>query len=251
MKRFDYLSCLMIGIVLILGFTSCGGDDESDNENGGTTSSKRIAKVIDEESGYINEISFTYDSEGRVVRVVQNGNDSKFGPIVSELTYQYSDTHIESYKHGQYSSRSHTYTLSNGLIVKDVEENLRSGDIITSTYTYDDNGYMTSLTYRESGGYTEKLNCVWKEGNLMSLADHEYSYSNILWSNRLFFYFDGSGIDQYLWSAGYFGKIPKYLPLTDSFNDVSYEYTLCDGLVSEIRMIERGKVTYRRSYVWE
>ena len=249
MKRIHLLQSLMIGIVLFLGLTSCGGDDESDNENGGKASSKRIVKIVEENGEY--ESVFTYDSKGRVVRVVQTEYYSK-GSTVSELTYQYSDTHIESYEDDGFWSCTHTYTLLDGLIVKDVEEQFNNGRSVskmTTIYTYDNDGYMTSLTQR-GDGYTDTLDLVWKDGNLMSLAGHSYSYSNIPWHKGMFFYLKGSDMDPYLAPAGFWGKLPKYMPSKDSFNSVNYEYSLSGGFIVEIKYIE-GSYTMISTYTWE
>lgn len=249
MKRIKELTILMLGLMLSFGMTSCGGDDEGGNDNGGNTSSKRIVKMVEEDGDYVS--TFAYDSKGRVVRVVQTEYYSQ-GSSVSELSYQYSEMQIVSNEEDGSWSCTHTYTLSNGLIVKDVEEQFNNGrrvDKMTTNYTYDSDGYMTSLT-RKGDGYSDTLDLVWTDGNLMSLARHSYSYSNIPWCKGMFFYFKGGGMDPYLWPAGFWGKSPKNMPSKDSVNDVIYEYSLSSGLIVEKRIIEGSYVSIS-SYVWE
>ena len=251
MKRIKVLTILMLGLMLSIGMTSCGSDEEDGNDNGGSTSSKRIVKIVEYANESLEvESVYTYDSEGRVIRVVQTDYGARGGTTVSEITYQYSDTRIECVEDDGYRSYSHTYTLSNGLIVKEEEKQVNNGRIDSNNtiiYTYDSDGYMTSITSRGDEAYV--VNIDWKDGNLTRLKDHLLSYSNIPWPKGMFFYFKGSGLDSCLWPAGYWGKTPKYLPSKDSFNNVTFEYTLSGGLVVEEKAID-SDIVWKSIITW-
>ena len=233
MKKKYYPMVYLITMFMSLPtFVSC----DDDNDSGNKASSKHIVKIVEEveeDKVWIYESDITYDSQGRVVRIVTSnaGTSSK----VSEITYQYGEEHILSKEVEGSWSETHTYTLENGLIVKDVRN--QNGSSKTTTYEYDNNGYMKSLT-DQSLGYTQKF--VWKDGNLINIGTRSYTYSNTPWNERMIFYIKGSNMDEALWQSGCWGKRPKNLP--SRYGDYSYEYTLTGGLVTKVinKWMDRG-----------
>lgn len=249
MKKFISMMSLMVGLLgVCVAFSACSSNDES--ENSGSNSSKRIVKILEEEDGELSETVFSYDSQGRLIKAVGTVNSSRRESYVRELTYQYGDMTIISRETERSWSETHTYTLSNNRIVKDVE--VQSGDPTTTIYTYDDNGYMTSQSAsgRSISDYTDHF--VWTNGNL-TFIDREFKYSNIPWHKNMFFYFKGSNMDPYLWAGGYWGKTPKNMPSLNVDYDWTYDYEVKNGLVSKMKIIDNksGKVKYVASYIWE
>ena len=233
-----YITTFFVSLITCV---ACDKDNHA-SEDGyrDNVSSKHIVKIVSESEGYIRESNISYDSQGRITRVISTQNS----PYVSEIKYQYGEDAVlseeieeETYSNGQHFrwSELHTYTLVNGLIVKDVEiqtSNSGYGDIsskITTTYSYDNNGYMKSLTEWGDNIGNRPKNCIWTNGNLTTMGEDSYFYSSIPWNDKMIFYLKGSNMDSYLWLAGYWGKRPKNLPNNGHY---SYEYTLLDGLVT-------------------
>ena len=243
---------MLFGLLCVC-MASCGSGDDDDNYSGGEGSNapKRIVKIVTEEGGSISETTISYDSQGRVIKAV--GIENGYRTSTFEMNYQYGELFIISkeIENGTYSngqnytwSETHTYTVSNRLIVKDVEVQTSNGNKETTnrTFSYDNNGYMSSLeSISSSGSYNEKWN--WTDGNLMSTdriyqwgsERRTYSYSNVPWNKSMLFGLKGTNIDGYLWTAGYLGKCPRYLP--SSYNNGyihNYQYTVSDRLVTKV-----------------
>lgn len=256
----------MLFASLCICMASCGSGDDDNNYSGGEGSnvSKRIVKIVEEDGGSIYERSFFYDSQDRVVKIVEVKNGSSTS--TSETNYQYGEQLItckmvenEKYSSGQSYTRleTHTYTVSNRLIVKDVET---QGDnshttTTTTTYSYDNNGYLSSskriVDNHSSRIYTS--NYAWANGNLTSIEESHisdsgesypelrtYTYSNVAWNQHMIYYIKGTNLDAHLWMAGYWGKRPKNLP-SNYDSSYFYEYTVTSGLVTKAIITYPGK----------
>lgn len=239
-KNFSILSLLFGLFVCATVFSACGGGDEpSSGGNGGSGSSdtpqtsKHVAKIITEDWDFW-ESSFTYDSQGRVIKVTETrsgtGTNSHF-----ETEYQYGEMLIISkmkgegtYSNGESFTRteSHSYTLDNGRIVKDEEKQGSSLDPIihstTDTFSYDANNYLASIG-------SEII--TWSDGNLTKLGNRSFEYSNYPWTKGVLFYLDGSNMDRCLFAMGYYGNIPKNLPSKTS--GYTYDYTFEGSYVTK------------------
>lgn len=233
---------LFATLMVTLGVTSCSSssDDEGGNNGNGnnSSSSKRITKVIEEESNSIYESTLSYDSQGRVVKTTTTqysaGTNSR-----TEKTYQYGETLIVTkesregtWSNGQAfsSTESHSYSLKDGLIVKDVE-NRQSSSMVT-TYEYDANGCLVSVSEERSGDSSYNETIVWNNGNISKFGNYSYTYSNIPWMKGLPELF-GYDLENILFSMGYYGKLPKNLPSSVS-DGWTFDYTLQDNYVTKI-----------------
>ena len=170
------------------------------------------------------------------------------------MTYQYSNEQItckyikesQSYT----TNETHTYTLSNGLIVKDIE--VQNNMETTTIYSYNGNGYLTSLSQWGDVIASSTKDFVWTNGNLTSMDGREFKYSNTPWNKGMFFNFKGSNMDGYLWSGGYWGNTPKYMPSQDVYKNWTYNYETSNGLVTRITMtVNKTGEKVISSIVWE
>ena len=96
-KTISFLSLLFGLFVCVTAFSACGGDDEpSSGGNSGSGSSdtpqtsKHVSKIITEEGNSIIESTLTYDSQGRVTKIIQTETAPSFNTY-SEITYQYGE----------------------------------------------------------------------------------------------------------------------------------------------------------------
>lgn len=251
-KRLSILS-LMLGLfVSATLFTACGGDDD-DNGGGNGGSSKRIVKVIETEGDWKAESSFSYDAQGRVTRIVCNETGTQ--PRTSETNYQYSEGQIISKKvsesQNNTSTITYTYTLANGLIVKEVKEQNSSKK--TTTYSYDDNGYLASLSTWGTNTQSSTMNFVWENGNLTQLDSRKWTYSSTPWPQGMAFYYKGSNIDYILQASGFFGKMSKMMPSSydsGSGSSWTFDYAVSGGVITMMTINNKGNKDVT-SYVWQ
>lgn len=249
-KKISIFSLTLGLLVSTLAFTACGSDDNDEVDNGGS-SSKHIVKIIEEEGSTIYETVFSYDSQGRVVKAVGT-ESSATSNSHSEKTYQYGELTIISKKivdgtlsNGQIDnwSVSHSYSLENGRIVKDVEKYTYDGRISTTTtlYSYDSNGSLTSISVSGSNTDSNTEQVEWTNGNISKIGNGTYTYSNVSWIKGFPFYLKGSNMDNYLFSMGYYGIIPRNLPskydsdgLESNGWSYAYEYIVQNNLITKV-----------------
>lgn len=265
-------------MVSTIAFTACGGDDDSTDDNGSNRySSKHITKIIEEEDNSMYESTLSYDSQGRLIKVVETESSASINGS-SEMTYQYGETLIitkqvrkSNYSNGQSftDTEQHSYNLENGLIVKDIERQGSSSR--TSTYSYDSNNNLISVSVKDSyDNYTMSVN--WINGNINNIVketnytgtsttySHTYSYSNVSWPKGFPYYLKGSNFDSYLFSMGYYGNVPKYLPSKVAYSENSesgwtYDYTMQGNLITKLSIkpfVENNKRSSSIiTYFWE
>ena len=262
-KNFISLMSLTIGVfVSVIAITACGSsDDDSIGGNGSDKQSpKHISLIIEEEGNSIYESTLSYDSQGRVVKVV--GTESSVGTNSrSEKTYQYGETIIvtKEVEEGTWSNgqsftytESHSYQLENGRIIKDEER--QGSSSMTATYNYNADGYLTSIDESGSNNSNNTEIVTWKNGNISSMGSYTYTYSNIPWAKGFSFYLKGSNLDGYLFSMGYYGNLPKNLPSSIS-DGWTFDYTVQDGYVTKaittpaIEDNKHHKLT--TTFIWE
>ena len=158
-------------------------------------------------------------------------------------------TKERTYSSGRINSHyeTHSYTLENGLIVKDKDDDYR-----TTTFSYDSNNYLKSITDSETKMLT------WSNGNLIKLGDRSYEYSSYPWPKGFPFYLKGSNVDANLFAIGYYGNIPKNLPSKYTYSETSgftYEYSFEGGYVTKVVItpfVETNKIQKSIStIIWE
>lgn len=240
MKKTIFKCALFMAIIMCMStIISCGDDDEQTGGGGnGTNSSKHIVKM---EYKYYNSYGeetwlFLYDSKGRIVDV-DEGSD--------QIHYTYSDNTIKSFKSSSKYYGNHTYTLSNGLIIRD-DYRVDAHNYGTTNYTYDKDGYLISISSEDGDG--DQVNrdvhrVEWENGNITKIIhndDHEhehiFEYTNLPWPRNWFMDIDGLSVDEYLTPLGVWGKTPKNLPSKVVYNyyiDI-YDYTIENGMITKM-----------------
>ena len=208
---------------------------------------KRISKITANFGNETEETTYDYDSQGRVVMKTKSIKESQKTRTVS-TSYTYDGNTIISRSHGD-DSEEHTYKLTDGLIV---EEDYTFGSATYNVkYTYDDNGYLESLI--EKSKYSDEPESItktlfeWTDGNLTKLTDvYDYDiddeitaleYTDIPWPKNMFFYFDGTNMEELFEPLGLFGIMPKNLPSKYIYDDewsFEIDYTVENGDVTKI-----------------
>ena len=274
-KRFSFLSLLFGLFTCVTVFSACGSDNEpSSGGNSGSgssetpQSSKHVVKITTEEGNAFYESSFSYDSQGRVTKIIETESGAGTNSH-SEKTYQYGEMLIVTksvmevtYSNGQSSSlsESHSYTLENGRIVKDEEIQASNGNSSSSieTFSYDANNNLSSISSKGSNIESETKIITWSDGNLIKLGNRLFEYSNYPWAKGFPFYLKGSNTDANLFAMGYYGNIPKNLQsktYTSEKSGWTFDYTLEGNYVTKVvvtPLVETNKSQKSIStIVWE
>ena len=279
-KRFSFLSLLLGLFICVTVFSACGSDNEpSSGGNSGSgssetpQSSKHVVKITTEEGNAFYESSFSYDSQGRVTKIIETESGAGTNSH-SEKTYQYGEMLImtKAVEEGTLSngqseswSETHAYTIENGRIVKDEEIQGSQFDgrqwhysSRTETFSYDANNYLSSIRTEYSDTESETSTITWSNGNLIKLGDRSFKYSNYPWVKGLPLSLKGSNTDGILFSMGYYGNIPKNLPsktYTSETSGATYDYTLEGNYVTKVvvtPLVETNKSQKSIStIVWE
>lgn len=204
---------------------------------------------LDDDSQELNHLRISYDSEGRVVKMISN-RQSERANILLEYTYQYGEKFIvlqvireeeRSYGGTRLEIERQKFVLENGLIVSDTIRDGRYLDIWS--FSYDDEKKIKLATYKTSNR-TYEYNYVWEDGNIMKIQAKgdtcNYTYTTLPWKKGFIGSY-GSHLNGYLWDAGYFGKRPLNLPAEFTEKEghytmrCSYEYTVTDGLITKLK----------------
>jgi hypothetical protein len=224
MKKLKFWSMIVLAVMVIPTMVACGGDDDG----GGVTppTGKRLVKMteVGEKNTYVFE--YSYDSQGRVVRIDRKKND------VSDqsTTYAYTDNKIvkkTTYAAGD--MRQTEYMLENGFIVS--EKHQQESDNVQ--YTYANNRIATRTNSNNTYNYT------WSGGNLMSIEHsgktETYEYTSIIAPQCPFNFME---LDDPL--APYFGLTTKNLPSKVVYknDEILYDWTMEGGLPVKMVMTE-------------
>lgn len=264
MKKSIYILSLLFGLfVCATVFCACSKSDDDTSSGGNSGSSKHIAKILSEEA-YLYETSFTYDAQGRVTKIIETETAPDFNTY-SETTYQYGEMTIISkktkertYSSGRINSHyeTHSYTLENGLIVKDKET--QGSSSWTFTFSYDSNNCLSSISSNGSEIESGTKIIKWSNGNLIKLGDNSYEYSSFPWPKGFPFSLKGSNMDANLIAIGYYGNIPKNLPSKYYQSEdygLTYEYSFEGGYVTKVVItpfVETNKIHKSIStIIWE
>ena len=78
MKTLRLLGVVLFTVLLSVCFTACGDDEGNDGSVDKPSINKRLVKVTTQEGSSTFSDEFTYDSNGRVVKVVNKKNGNPF-----------------------------------------------------------------------------------------------------------------------------------------------------------------------------
>ena len=258
MKSYFYYILFVFSLFSISG---CG-DNESDNEN--MSDSKHISKIIEETKGIVNEYTFTYDSNGRVVELIRNSTSSKASGT-RKFKYQYNENVIFKldYYNDEFQYKD-TFYIENGKVIEYIKSDSGTPRHIKYSYNEDDYLYKYDNNFLVTG---RDVSCngelVWKDGNLdvfyyFQVDSVPCTYSDYRWNKGMVLDFKENVVpstEPILLAEGYFGKLPKNLP--SKVHNTKYEYTISGGYVTKIvketidpnkKKVTDNSVMY---YTWE
>ncbi len=256
-KRFTCTGVLFLALSLGFSLTACNSDENhgsfTDKHGAGgpmtTAEGKRIKSIqtMDE------TITFTYDAQGRIVKMTEQDRDDA---EVDVTTYEYHGNSIIACEYGDDNKIDDKveYTVTNGLIVKSVEKNSISPD--KETFRYHENRLVEYVQDRdESSTYT------WTAGNITGLTERDeketditsYTYSNTVSNSKLELMLIVD-CDPVLILQGYMGvgTANQLGSITEGPQSVQCSYTLdANGNVSAIQLLRNGNAVRTMTVTWE
>ena len=232
------ITALFVSVVLV----SCSNDEG--DEKIGASSSKHIVREIYDDGRNIVMTEYFYDSRGRVIKTNETEADSR-GTKSATSTYTYGEGTIISQTKGDWNNGEvHTYTLSDGIVSKEI---IRVGqEHNNNDYYYDSDGHIKTKKFY-GGANNGELQFSWSDGVIKQYTKHwnndsdtytyTISYSNIPWPKNFIFYWKGTDMDAVLEPLGAWGKMPKYLPVKFERSDgsvFSVDYVIENGMVTKV-----------------
>ena len=230
------LMAVMIAMTISVSFVSCDNDD--DNGSSGVNNVSALTGIIDKESGLrlksLGDYTVYYNSEGLFDSIAHTDD------YLDDYAFRYGPDKI-TYTHGYF------FDFSRELSVKynksgwmSSYESKETGDWSpskveaywngtgTATFTYDDEGHLTSITRSGAetglelkGPYTsswlEEITLTWENGLLKEMKYNETGFENArTWSGVYTFSYDTEYMNKY--------KQWVYIYIFGQYNDIFLPY---------------------------
>lgn len=149
----------LLAVVMCVNFSSCSEDNEDENGNP-IVNGKRLSTVTIEGSYYNDFFSFSYDKEGRLIRV--GGSES--------FTYSWSENFITITSDGR-DDREAKVALNKNGTVKSYDDKWSS-----FVFQYDSQNYLIKTNETRHDQYRTNIHYFqWDKGNLTKVEEHKSS----------------------------------------------------------------------------
>ena len=253
MKK-HFLTLLMFAVAT-LGFTSCdpnNGDDDPKTED----KEYRLKKLtflynwsdLDESKALSTSWSYSYDSQGRVIKVVETGED-----WTEEMTLDYSTSGQVSMVRED-ATKNRVWLLNDkGLVSK--YKNIW-GDGGDANFEYDANGMLVKI-YEDYGTPELKSTFTITNGNAVSFTRGErtknFTFSSGLNTGNIYQVINDSFVSDWMVHTGLFGAPCKNLNTevqwadSESITQISFEFYE-DG---RVKRVKRGGSDWFEYYDYE
>ncbi|WP_165157070.1 DUF4595 domain-containing protein [Parabacteroides sp. ZJ-118] len=161
MKTFRLIGMALLAVVMCVNFISCSDDDETKDDIGILTNTRKLVEIkIKEDDGDIEAIKFEYDSKGRVISTYEIKEN---GETLYHTNYSWGDGNLIAM--GEDGTVKHVFANKH---VKTSSFNYSSTS--SCTYEYNDSGLLTLL--RQNSFF-------WKEGQLTNLQSSSETYKYV------------------------------------------------------------------------
>ena len=216
MKKFSLLVVALIGICSCLNLSSCSKDDKNDPSTPEVSVKMRPISIIWErvQDFGIDKLSYlniSYYEDNKIKSYIEEYKDYETVSN-SSYEYEYNDNSIVLWNKTSNRISETRFGLKNGLIIECTSENLGRYE---GTYEYENN----CLKLKNQGN--SKIYFQWENGNIVKRYDSDgdgYAFSYTEYNDYRWVPTMGSSFlegeifengDQFLVSAGYYGKIPQ------------------------------------------
>ena len=165
----------LIGMALLamcVNFTACSSDDDEiiKDDDGVITNEKKLVEVKEAYEDGTNVMTFSYDSKGKLISIVEKDYDSSKSDIIN-ITW--GENTVKESSNGE----SITYSLTDGLVRSGSESDGRD-------YSFAYNSSKQLTTYQYSDEYDSNTKTLtWENGKVTKMT-YDKEISNITYSNQ-------------------------------------------------------------------
>jgi YD repeat-containing protein len=247
MKTIRLLGMALTAIIISVSLSACGDDDSDSPETPVNPEAKHITRVVQEkDDGDKTEFIYNYDSQGRVIAMMEQETNKTRVSNSYLYTFTYNGNTITVNEEDKYI---YTYSLLDGRITSLRSEYKYSTSTQTrvTSYSYDAQGHLKSMDEDDNN-----KTCTWSGGDLTEMnqtyqerdGERHYWYkidynSDTAPANYMHIgLFDGR--ETALVMMGYFGKMPTHLirEITRHHADGDYETSTLTYQIQEGRPVK-------------
>lgn len=172
MKTFRFLGMALLAVVMCVNFAACSSDDDEiiKDDDGVITSEKRLVEMKeaydDKDDVHVDIMTFSYDSKGKLITVVQKCSDDNSNDITN-ITW--GENTVTESRDGE----SITYSLTDGLARTGSETD---GD--NCSFAYNSSKQLTTYQYGDKYDTTTRT-LIWDNGKVTKM-DYDKESSEII-----------------------------------------------------------------------
>lgn len=167
MKIFRLIGMALLAILVSMNFAACSNDDEiTKDDDGVITNEKKLVEVREAYEDGTNVITFSYDSKGKLISIVQKDFDSSKSDIIN-ITWGVNTVKESS------NGESITYSLTDGLVRSGSESD--GGDY---SFAYNSSKQLTTYQYQDEYD-SDSRTLTWENGKVTKI-DYDKESSEII-----------------------------------------------------------------------
>ncbi len=173
MKTFRFIGMALIAILMCVNFTSCSSDDDEiiKDDDGVVTSEKKLIEVKEAYEDGTNTMTFSYDSKGKLISIVEKDYDSSNSDITNII---WGENTVKESSDGE----SITYSINDGLVRTGLESDGRD-----YSFVYNSSKQLTTYQYSDEH-YSSTRTLTWENGKVTKMDYDGEEISTITYSNQ-------------------------------------------------------------------
>lgn len=171
MRTFRLIGMALIAVLISVNFAACSSDDdEIKDDDGVITNQKKLVEMKEAYKDGTNTMTFSYDSKGKLISIVEKDYDSSQSDIVN-ITW--GENTVKESEDGN----SITYSINDGLVRTGLES-----DGINYSFAYNSSKQLTTYQYSDDR-YSNTRTLTWENGKVTKIA-YNKDISEIAYSNQ-------------------------------------------------------------------
>ncbi|WP_455669666.1 hypothetical protein [Phocaeicola sp.] len=159
MRTFRLLGMALIAILVSVNFTACSSDDDEiiKDDDGVITNEKKLVEMQETYKEYTNIMTFSYDSKGKLISIVEKDYDSSKSDIINITWGENTVTESED-------GESITYSLTDGLVRTGLET-----DGYKYSFAYNSSKQLTTYQYGDKHDSSTRT-FAWENGRVTKIV---------------------------------------------------------------------------------
>lgn len=159
MRTLRFLGMALIAILISVNFTACSSDDDEiiKDDDGVITNEKKLVEMQETYKEYTNIMTFSYDSKGKLISIVEKDYDSSKSDIINITWGENTVTESED-------GESITYSLTDGLVRTGLET-----DGYKYSFAYNSSKQLTTYQYGDKHDSSTRT-FAWENGRVTKIV---------------------------------------------------------------------------------